>query len=50
MKKSERKANYIYKHDLPKSAEALFLPNGFFFSQRQKEENLKDVNGKSVLK
>ena len=38
------------KHDLPDSAEALYLPNKFFYSQRQKEENLKDVHGKSVSK
>ena len=40
----------LLKHDLPESPEALYLPNRFFYSQRQKEENLKDVHGKSVSK
>ena len=29
---------------------ALYLPNRFLYSQRQKEENLEDVHGKSVSK
>ena len=50
MENSECKANCILKHDLPEWAEAMYLPCGFFYSQRQKEENLKDVNGESVSK
>ena len=38
------------KHDLPELAKALHLPERFCYSQRQKEENHKDVHGSGISK
>ena len=40
---SESKANFTLKrkHDLPELAETLHLPEGFCYSQRQKEKKLQ---------
>ena len=40
----------FYKHDLPELAGSLHLPGTFCYSQRQIEENHKDVNGEGISK
>ena len=44
------KQTSFLKHDLPQLAEGLHLPERFCYSQRQKEENRKNVHGKGVSK
>ena len=49
MRKSEFKANFILKHDLPELSGALHMPEGFCYSQRQKEvkghlQNKRETN------
>ena len=47
---SNARANFILKTDLPELAEAPHLPKRFHYSQRQNEENHKDVHGKGMSK